>query len=224
VPTNRHARPFASSNERMLTVMALRLVRYVAFVRAVMVGRKGLSRALLLDAFECCGAENCRSFLATGNVIFRTRVPGARFARRAAEAVRARTGIDEPIFLRTPAQLRHLIAEHPFARAPRGPHHERTVTFLPSRVRLNRQVTVSGPRGDVDVFSIRSREAFAITRLVAGRAGNPGLHLERLLGVKVTTRNWNTIVRLLDACAPSTSKVSRSTAVASARGSVSRSG
>ena len=179
--------------------MKERSVQYVAFLRAVMVGRKGLSLALLLEAFESCGAQSPRSFLATGNVIFRTKTPPARFSLAVARAIQERTGIHEPVFLRTPTELERLQKERPFDRAPLGPRHELTVTFLPAGIRSARRAPISGPRGDVEVFWMRTREAFAITRLVGGRPGNPGAQIERLLGVKVTTRNWNTIVRLLSA-------------------------
>jgi uncharacterized protein (DUF1697 family) len=45
-------------------------VKYAAFFRNIMVGRKGLTRAVLVAAFERAGGLGVTSFLATGNIIF----------------------------------------------------------------------------------------------------------------------------------------------------------
>ena len=43
---------------------------YVAFVRAVMIGREGVHRSVLLAMFERAGATGTRSYISTGNVSF----------------------------------------------------------------------------------------------------------------------------------------------------------
>ena len=45
-------------------------VTHVAFLRNVMIGRKGLERELLIRTFVACGASSAVSVLATGNVVF----------------------------------------------------------------------------------------------------------------------------------------------------------
>ena len=45
-------------------------MRYAGFVRAVMLGRDGLHRPVLLDCFRSAGADRPRSYLTTGNVTF----------------------------------------------------------------------------------------------------------------------------------------------------------
>lgn len=171
--------------------------QYVGFVRNVMVGRKGVSREALLSAFDQRLAAP-RSFLPTGNVIFWATKDAAAVAGEAARRLRRSCGLDEPVFVRSVSDLVLLEASHPFERAPRGPHHERTVTFLPDGVLP--AVPLRGPRGDVEVFAVGRHAAFGVTRLIDGRPGNPGPLLEKALAVKVTTRNWNTITRLLKAC------------------------
>ncbi|MEZ5298123.1 MAG: DUF1697 domain-containing protein [Ilumatobacteraceae bacterium] len=43
---------------------------HVAFVRAVMIGREGLHRPVLLDMFERAGGSEATSYISTGNVSF----------------------------------------------------------------------------------------------------------------------------------------------------------
>jgi uncharacterized protein (DUF1697 family) len=158
-----------------------------------MVGRGGLSREALVGAFERCGALEPRSFMATGNVILRTARP-ARLAENVSVVLR------EPVFMRSFAELATLEASDPFARAPATEYHERFVTFFPSGLRAVPRAPLVGPRGDFQVFAIGKREAFGQTRLIADRPGNPVRVLEKLLGAQVTTRNWDTIVRVLRIC------------------------
>lgn len=166
---------------------------YVAFVRNVMVGRGGLTATVLLDAFSRCGAETARSFMATGNVILQTARDPEQLAMDASQT------LGEPVFIRGLAELARLEAGRPFDATPSG-YHERLVTFFPTGLRVVPRAPLRGQRGDFEIFAVGTREAFAFTRLVGGRPGNPTRVLEQLLGVKVTTRNWNTVVRSLTVC------------------------
>ena len=162
-----------------------------------MVGRRGLTRDVLLEAFADCGVSNARSFLATGNVAFTSDGPASQLSRTLALAIAGVTEINEPVFIRSVSELERLHAGDPFALAPPGGFHERCVTFLQSSPRSKPALPIRSQRGDVEIFSISSRNAFSVTRLVGGRPGQPGRILERRLDLPVTTRNWNTVERIL---------------------------
>jgi hypothetical protein len=42
-------------------------------------------------------------------------------------------------------------------------------------------------------------EVFSVTQRISDRPGNPGALIKRQIGAAVTTRNWNTIERILRA-------------------------
>ena len=52
-------------------------------------------------------------------------------------------------------------------------------------------------RGDTVLFARQSDDVLSITRLVGGHPGQPGKYLETATGLRVTTRNWNTIERIV---------------------------
>ena len=105
--------------------------------------------------------------------------------------------LDEPVFVRSLAYLAQLVEEDPFGGRDAGGVYEQTVTFLPHPAPdLPVLPAVSG-RGDVTVFRVSGGEAYAETRLVGGRPGTGTALLEKATGAAVTTRNWNTVRRLV---------------------------
>ncbi len=172
--------------------------RSVAFIRAVMVGRQGLTRDALLRVFEAAGALDPVSHLATGNVSFGLPGGGAELLGALQAAVErdiaAITGRPKPVFIRSVAALRKLVVAQPFAQPPipAADIYERCVSFTDcSTHRLDLPLTTA--RADAVVFAAQGRQVYAVTRQLDGRPGNPVLLIERALGRPVTTRNWNTV-------------------------------
>jgi uncharacterized protein (DUF1697 family) len=167
--------------------------RQVAFIRAVMLGRQGLSRELVLQAFVESGAGDPRSYLATGNVSFDADNDAIRDLTPLLERAIAKTlGRHEPIFVRSVLRLTELAAGDPFEGYRTEGVHERCVTFLPGDRRWDRALPIASRRNDVSLIAAGGPEVFSITRLISGRPGNPGTLIEREIGAPVTTRNWNT--------------------------------
>jgi hypothetical protein len=75
--------------------------------------------------------------------------------------------------------------------------YERCVTFFRTDVALTLAIPTQSERGDVLLFASGPGEVLSITRLIGGRPGNPGRVIESALGVRATTRNWNTIERIV---------------------------
>jgi hypothetical protein len=85
----------------------------------------------------------------------------------------------------------------PFAAVMADDVYERCVSFLPTDRRVSLTLPVPTPRGDAVLFARGDDDVLSITRLVGGRPGQPGKYLESAHGVRVTTRNWNTIERIV---------------------------
>lgn len=176
-----------------------RPVTYVAFIRNVMIGRKGLTCDVLLGAFIRCGASMAVSVLGTGNIVFTLTHPDiAGFVNAVALVLREEIGMEEPIFVRSLTELLEMQASDPFATAPRDDVYECTVTLFSGPLPALPPPPITSARGDVEIFAIGPGEAYAVTHLIDGRTGNPGALIEKLARVKVTTRNWRTIERILN--------------------------
>jgi uncharacterized protein (DUF1697 family) len=163
-----------------------------------MIGRQGLSREVVLQAFVESGASDPRSYLATGNVSFDADDDVLGNLTSLVERAIAKTlGRHEPIFVRSVARLTELAAGDPFDGYRTSDVHERCVTFLPGDRRWDQALPIASRRNDVSVIAASGPEVFSVTRRISGRPGNPGALIERAIGAPVTTPNWNTVERIL---------------------------
>ncbi len=92
---------------------------YVALLRAVNVGGTGrLQMQDLLDVCEAAGFSAVRTYIASGNVVFRS--AGSEAAVKAALEARlaAHAGKAIGVMVRTAAQMAEVSAKNPFAEAP----------------------------------------------------------------------------------------------------------
>jgi uncharacterized protein (DUF1697 family) len=161
-----------------------------------MVGREGLTSDVLVRIFATSGATDPVSHLATGNVTFRHVGNPTDLLERIEHALAQVIGRNEPVFIRSVDHLHELVASEPFLNPPFQDVHERCVSFTAEPV-VGLHLPLATRRGDAVAFDSRAADIFSVTRLVGGRPGTMGGMLERALAQPVTTRNWNTIERLV---------------------------
>ncbi len=171
---------------------------FVAFVRAVMVGRDGLHREVLLDAFLAAGATDVVSYITTGNVSFRASVSAVVEIHDAVEArLEDIVGRRTELYIRSHAELDEMRRSDPFLDAPLAGEVGRVVTFMASAPPDDLVLPITSPDGDVVVFASGPRELFTVAAMVDGQSRGPGGLIERALDQRVTSRAWSTIERIL---------------------------
>jgi len=174
------------------------LQRFAGFVRNVMVGRNGLSADVLLELVAKAGGHEPRSHLATGNLTFSASPKLLEVIRAGIEdSIESVLGRREDVFIRSVASLTSAVRSDPFAEMMVDDVYERCVTFVPTEPPVSLRMPMQTPRGDVVLFACRAGGVLSITRRISGRPGQPGRFLESTMGIRVTTRNWNTIERIV---------------------------
>ena len=175
--------------------------RYAAFLRNVNLGRPGSpTRAQLEAAFLESGAATAASFLVNGTLVF-TPAPGARaraVASRACVALRASCGMREPVFVRGVDDLRALAASAPFAGVVAEGRDACCITFLGAARKTLPAFPLATARGDLELLVADDTHVLSVSRWVGASAGSPNAWLERTLGEPATTRNWRTVLRLVE--------------------------
>jgi uncharacterized protein (DUF1697 family) len=170
---------------------------HVAFIRAIMIGRQGLHREVLLDLFRDAGARHPVSHLATGNVSFGARAPDLDEIVGHVEAgLEAIAGRPKRLYVRSLAHLVAMVETDPFAAAPARDVTQREVVFLTGRAPAL-DLPIVTRRADLCVFAASERELFAVSRVEP-----PGGVVERLTGEPVTVRAWSTVTRIVRTLAP----------------------
>ena len=175
-------------------------VRYIAFVRNIMVGRRGLTRDVLLDIFATAGALETRSFIATGNFAFTSSATSVDEVAASVETkIESVLGHREELFIRSLDELRRLDQAGFFAAGGALDDQVPTVTFVPDGASWTADLPHMTRRGDIKILAVSGPNIFSLVHPVGGIAGSPNGLLERLLQVRATTRNWNTVERILRA-------------------------
>lgn len=169
---------------------------WVAFLRAVNVGKRQMKMAELKALCETLGYTGIRTILASGNVRFEcAHDPKAELEA----AIEQRWGWFSEAVLRSGDEIAAMIASKPFAAYPDEGNFHRYVMLFDKPLRGGASHT--GIPGDYDVVRVDAREIYFVGyRQPDGRHG-PGLDkFDRQLekGAVATMRNWNTIPKVLN--------------------------
>ncbi len=177
--------------------------RFVALIRAIMIGRDGLDRLTVLEIFRAAGAFDPVSHLATGNVSFTADPESVDLVvGRVERAIEQVAGSLKPLYVRSIDDMRSIVASRPFDPSPLAGSVDHEVIFFrgdPPPVTL----PVQAPSALLTIFAAGKREWFsAAAPGPDGRVEAPGGLVERLTGERVTVRAWTTVRRIVDAGGP----------------------
>lgn len=178
---------------------------YAALLRGINVGgHKLVSMERLKNAFEALGFRNVKTLLASGNVLFEARVgSAAALARKIEKKLRQTFGQDIGTIVRTVNELQELAALAPFRKIKVTPRTRLFVTFLSEKPKTNLKIPYQSPDKSFRILRLTRGEICSVLTLGPQWAKNLRQMdiLEKEFGKKITTRSWNTVVRLLKASA-----------------------
>jgi len=170
---------------------------HVALLRGINVGgRNKLPMKTLVAIFEELGCRDVRTWIQSGNVIFRA--PRTLVARLAADAERAlhdAAGLSVPVVLRTAAQLGRAVERNPFLAEGADPAHLH-VGFLAARPAAARVARMEPDRSPPDRFRVIGGEVYLHCPRGLARTKLTSAFFDSRLGTTITVRNWKTTLRL----------------------------
>ncbi|MGH8870098.1 MAG: DUF1697 domain-containing protein [Actinomycetes bacterium] len=171
---------------------------YVALLRGINLGRsRQVAMADLRAVVAEIGHGDVRTHLRSGNVLLTADARSSdALVAPLEDALSARFGFDARVVVRSRDELAAVVASDPFAGvATDGARY--LVTFLsePAGHRLD---DLDPDAYAPDAFRVRGREIYAWLPdgVTASRLDRTAWE-QRLPGVTVTARNWNTVTRLL---------------------------
>jgi uncharacterized protein (DUF1697 family) len=172
---------------------------YVALLRGINVGGKNkLPMKELVALFEDIGCDEVRTYIQSGNVVFRTGVDRVSEVQDAVcEAIAARFGYRIPVLLRTAQELGNVVATNPFLVESPDPKHLH-VGFLADTPSAERVQSLDPRRSDVDRFAVLGAEVYLHVPGGMGRTKLTTDYFDRRLGKVMTVRNWRSVQALLE--------------------------
>lgn len=171
---------------------------YIAFLRGINVGgHHKVPMADLRAELGSLGMENVVTLLNTGNVIFdaeEKNLPDLQ--QQIAAHLQETFGFSIPTILKTASMIRNLIEMAPFQEIDTSQTIRRYVSFL--RAEPTKKISLPWRTEDrsFQILDIVDNSIISVLDLVV--TGTPkGMEaLEKRFGKEMTTRNWNTIVKV----------------------------
>lgn len=171
----------------------------LALLRGINVGRAHrIAMADLRELFEELGHEDVRTLLNSGNVLFRSARPNvARLAAGIETAISGRFGFAVPVIVIAAADLAAIIQANPLRRVAADPARH-LVAFASGPGALARMRPLAQEAWAPEALAIGSKAAYlwCPTGILDSRLLKA---FSRLAGESVTTRNWTTVLRLMEA-------------------------
>ena len=168
---------------------------YVAFLRAVNVGKRQVKMAPLRDHLAEQGFRDVRTFIASGNV----RVTSS--LRRTAEvehkievALESWLGFDVPTLVRTPQQLTQAFAAGEKLAAPLPGEPRHYLVLLRDLPRAAAVQELEAWDVDVERALVVGRDVHLWLSSATPRLTNT--RMEKMLGTVGTSRDWKTVTKL----------------------------
>jgi uncharacterized protein (DUF1697 family) len=175
------------------------MTSYVALLRGVNVGGKNLlPMKQLAGLFEQAGCASVRTYIQSGNVLFRAREQqAAKVPSLVSEAIAAQFGHRPPVLLRSSEELAQTVRANPFL--PAGEYEKFLhVMFLESHPEAVRIASLDPDRSPPDTFVVRGREIYLRCPNGAGGTKLTNAWFDSRLATISTGRNWRTVLKLLE--------------------------
>lgn len=173
------------------------VARFVAFLRAVNVGKRTVAMATARQALEELGYDEVSSFVNSGNLIFSaagTAVDHEAAVRGALERI---YGFEITTFVRTAAQVRTLVTARPFGTIAAG--HTHFVLFPLTRPTATERSAIEGLSNEHDTVLLAGQDVHWLIRSKSTETTlGPKQWKQALPGNPSTARNITMLTKLVE--------------------------
>jgi len=181
-------------------------MKYVALLRGINVGgNKKVPMSDLKKAFEALGFSDVKTLLNSGNVVFSAKEIEPVLLTQQIEQTLAKTfGFPIPVIIRIKDEVRSFVDSNPFKSLVVTPETRLYITFLSEKPTSNLKIPYVSPEKNFTILEISHNEIFSAVlvseqynttdamKILEKEFGSP----RDEAGKNVTTRNWNTVVKL----------------------------
>ncbi len=176
------------------------MTRYAAFLRGINVGGHNPVRMAELErAFGRLGFRNVKTVLASGNVLFEApQGSPSVLVKKIEEKLKKTFGHEIRVLIRTIDELQELADANPFKGVKVTPETRLYVTFLSEKPKGGTNDRYESPDKKLRILRASTGEVFSVVTVTPDSRSTDLMGvLEKEFGHNVTTRNWNTITRLI---------------------------
>lgn len=173
------------------------MTKYVAFLRGINVsGHHKVPMAELKSKMQEWGFDNPLTLLNSGNVIFESSKTALDIESDLSSKLASHFGFAIPVMIRSAEDLLQLVQDDPFRNVEIIPDIRFYISFIRSSEALPISLPWSNENGSYQILDIINNSIISVLDLSITKTTKGMEALEKLFGKDITTRNWNTILRV----------------------------
>ena len=172
---------------------------YISLLRGINVtGYRKISMVELKACYESIELQKVTTYIQSGNVLFQSNKTVEILQQTITEAIKKTFGYpDVTIFVYQPEELQRLFANHPFTKHPEADLKKIYYTFLKDTPETEKVEALQTFQTQADQFKIIDNVVYIFCTNGYGDTKLTNNFFESKLKVRATTRNWNTVNKLL---------------------------
>jgi uncharacterized protein (DUF1697 family) len=174
---------------------------YITLLRGINVsGHKIILMDDLKVLFEKMDFEDVKTYIQSGNIVFKTTesLTDVELAQRIQQSISGRYNFYVPVVIRSREEMEKILANNPFLKEKEINTDWLHVTFLSDSPRQSDREAISKYDFSPDRFYLVRNEAYLYCPQGYGNTKISNLFFENRLKVNATTRNWKTVIKLVD--------------------------
>jgi len=172
--------------------------KYVALLRGINVGgNKKVPMADLKKLLASLGFEDVKTLLNSGNVVFGGKaIPIDRLEKKLETAIEKEFGFPVPVIARSSENMKNLFESDPFAEIEVTKNIRLYLSFLKTEPKEIPAIPWQTADGAFRILSYRNYTVISVLDLSKTKSVDGMKALEKLFGKDITTRNWNTVLKI----------------------------
>lgn len=171
-------------------------IKFIALLRGINVGgHHKVPMAQLKQELEKLGCSNIVTLLNSGNVTFESE-DRVELESKIEAHLRQAFGFPIPVLLRDFEEISTMVKSNPFEHIEVTDDTRLYVSFLKNAQKNNVALPYLSRDGSFQIIAIIEGTIFSVLDLSKGKTVKGMDDLEKLFGKEITTRNWNTIIKL----------------------------
>ncbi len=173
--------------------------RYVAFLRGINVGGKMVKMEKLRVLLESMDFKNVKTLLNSGNVVFDADQTDIDLLTSLLETrCEKEFGFHIDILIRRMIELQELVKSKPFEGIPISPQMRFYITFFSENKPLALKMPYESEEKNFQIVAVGKGYVVSVITLSTNTNTTDMMKfLEKEFGKRITTRNWNTVLRIV---------------------------
>jgi len=175
------------------------MVRYIAFLRGINVsGQKIIKMEALRQSLTDFGFGDVKTYIQSGNILFTTEEQAAnQLILNIENLIEKKFGFRTDVILRKLTDIEFIVNSAVFSNLRSDDGGKYYITFLKHAYPEPLTIPLFSKNRDVEVIYYNHMDLYSISTAYKGTYGFPNSFIEKLTGIPATTRNPNTLEKLL---------------------------